>query len=397
MGKGAMDPYGFDEILDLRGHHAQKWDSMADRTGVTAEDGIPMWVADMSFRAAPCIREAIEAEAARGYFGYFANTAPVSAALAGWLEEQHGWRIEPGWVRYTPGVVAGFANSLAAFTEPGESLVLFTPFYHSFFGKAAAMGREILQCPMPVSGGRYVMDFDRLAGMLTGRERMLVLSSPHNPGGCLWTAEELREAAAFCAAHDLLLVSDEIHMDLAFPGIRFVPAAVAAPDHVDRLIVLTAASKGFNIAGGETGAMIVPDKALRARLDKTLADRNGTPNRFGMAMMKAAFTGGADWSRAVRAYIARNFATFRREMNEIPGIEVMDMEATYLAWVDFAGTGLDLAEVRRRIALEARVGASPGAAFGKGGESFMRFNVALSRFQLDEAIGRLRGAFADLG
>ena len=274
-------------------------------------------------------------------------------------------------------------DGMGVLDAPGDGVVLFTPVYHAFFKKAAAKRRGVVQSEMVLKDGRYFMDFDTLETQLTGREKIAVLCSPHNPGGRLWSAEEIRELAAFCQKHDLLLLSDEIHMDLAFPDAKHVPTAVAAPDSIDRLVVITAASKGFNLAGGETGFMIVPDPALREKLAPVQLEYGGTPNRFGMLMTRAAFTGGQDWSEAVRAYLAENFALWRDRISAIPGISVMDMPSTYLTWVDFAGTGMSPEETERRIRQDARIAQSPGADFGKGGENFHRFNIAMPRPRLN--------------
>ena len=240
------------------------------------------------------------------------------------------------------------------------------------------------------------MDLDALAASLTGREKVLVFCSPHNPGGRLWSADEIRAVAEFCETHDLLLLSDEIHMDLTHPGAKHMPTAVAEPDCLSRLVVLTAASKAFNLAGGETGMVIVPDPALRETYQKAHAALGGTPNRFGMIMTKAALTDGEPWLNAVRAQIAENFALWRDRIGALPGIRVMDMQSTYLAWVDFTDTGLDEDQINTRIATEARIAASPGPAFGIGGALHKRFNLAMPRARLLEAIERMEAAFKDL-
>lgn len=386
----------FDDLKDRRGTHTSKFDGMQAFSGVSPDDGIAMFVADMDFDAADCIRDAIRTEAENGYFGYIGNIAPVSQAVCDWLRTRHGWAAEPDWISYSHGVVAGFAQTLLAFSEPGEAVILFTPVYHAFFRKARALGREVVQSELVLRDGQYHMDLDALAARLTGRERIVTLCSPHNPGGRLWTPAEIAELAAFCADHDLILLSDEVHMDLVFPGATFVPTALAAPDALDRLVVITAASKGFNTAGGETGLIIVRDPTLRERMTAVNMAYGGTPNRFGLMMIKAAFTGGADWSAAVRAYLARNFALWRDRIGALPGVRVMDMQATYLSWVDFTDTGMTPEETDRRIRQDARIAQSPGAQFGKGGENFHRFNLAMPRARLIEAIERLETAFGDL-
>ena len=387
--------FDFDEQLPLRGTHSSKYDYIERNFGTADPDVIPMWVADMDFAAAPAIRAAVQAEVDRGYFGYFGDADAADHAVANWYKSRHGWALDPSWVRYTHGVVNGFGDVLATFSAPGDAVILFAPVYHAFYRQCRAMGRDILESHLVLRDGQYHMDLETLQGALTGQEKIIVHCSPHNPGGRLWTAEETRELAAFAAKNDLMLVSDEIHMDLTFPGVPFLPTAVAAPDCLDRLVVLTAASKGFNIAGAETGLLIAPDDGLRARIDKVLNDREATPNRFGMAMLTAAFTEGGDWSQAVRAYIAENFRVFAERINAIPGANVMDMQSTYLTWVDFSRLGMDDGELKQRL-VDAKVAPSPGTQFGAGGSGYMRFNIALPRKTLMQAIERIEGAFSDL-
>ena len=378
------------------GDHCSKWDHMERMHGVSPVDGIAMWVADMDFRAAPVVLDALRREVERGYMGYFGDAGPVNDAVAGWMARMHGWRFDPEVLRYTPGVVAGFGNVLAAFSAPGDEVVLFPPVYHAFYGKARSMGREILESPLVLRDGRYEMDLAALEAALTPRTRIVTVCSPHNPGGRLWSAEELRAVADLCARRGLLLLSDEIHMDLAFPGVAHLPTAVAVPDAAPRLVTITAASKGFNLAGGETGFVVIEDADLRAAYDVVHKDRTGTPNRFGMIMTKAAFEGGAAWSAAVRGVLADNFALWRARIGALPGIEVMDMQSTYLSWVDFRGTGLTIDGVDARIRDRARIAKSPGTDFGTGGAGWNRFNLAMPRARLEEAIARLEEAFSDI-
>lgn len=387
--------FEFDTSAGGPGQHCSKWETAAP-PGSRPEDMIPMWVADMDFGAAPCVLEALQKEVDRGFMGYFGNVGPVQEAVAGWMRAHHGWTFDPRNVRFTHGVIAGYANVIDAFSDPGDGVILFSPVYHSFYGKIAAMGRTVVESPLILNDGRYEMDLDGLAGALTGRERIVTLCSPHNPGGRRWSATEIHALADFCAAHDLILLSDEIHMDLAFPGVAHLPTAVAAPEARPRLVTVTAASKGFNLAGGETGFAIIEDERLMERFDKSNRDRGGTPNRFGMIMTKAALTEGADWSDAVRAYIAENYRLWRERIGKIPGLKVMEMDTTYLAWVDFRDTGMTVEEVDRRIFDEARIVKSPGSQFGTGGEGWNRFNLALPRKRLEEAIQRIEEAFSDL-
>ncbi|WP_172300192.1 MalY/PatB family protein [Pseudoruegeria sp. HB172150] len=386
----------FDEIRDRSGIDSSKWGRMEEFSGVSPTDGIAMWVADMDFGCAPAIREAVRREAEHGFFGYFGDPSSVSEAISGWMTDRHGWAVDPKWISYSTGVVAGFGQVLEAYTERGDGVVLFSPVYHAFFYKLQAMGREIVQSELVNNDGRYEMDLDALEDLVTDRVKAVVLCSPHNPGGRLWEAEEISALADFCVKHDLILISDEIHMDLVFPDSKHVPTAIAAPRAKDRLVTLTAASKGFNIAGGETGFIIAEDEEIRKRLEPVQKYMSGPPNRFGMIMVRAALTSGGDWSDAVRAYLKDNFDLWREHIEGIPGVRVMDMKSTYLTWIDFSRTGLLPGQTSDRIRKDAKIAMSPGAQFGMGGDHFHRFNIAMPRPLLIEAIERMERAFGDL-
>lgn len=388
--------YDFDTQYAKRGTHSSKYDGLKRVFGTDDPDVIPMWVADMDFRAAPPILKAIEAEVEMGVMGYFTDPSVANKAFASWMKDRHGWAMEPDWTRYTHGVISGYGDVIATYSAPGDGVIVFAPVYHAFYRQIEAMGRNVVESPLVERDGLLFMDLDALEASLSGREKIVTFCSPHNPGGRIWSNDEIRALAAFCEKHDLVLISDEIHMDLAFPDAKFVPTAVAAPGCVDRLVVLTAASKGFNIAGAETGILVAPDAKRRKELDRTMLDRESSPNRFGMAMLTAAFAESGDWSDAVRAYIAENFRIFADRIGALPGLKVMEMQATYLVWVDFTALGIDDKELMKRLVDVAKVAPSPGTAFGDGGAGHLRFNVALARPTLITAIERIEAAFADI-
>jgi cystathionine beta-lyase len=388
--------YDFDAELDLRGKHLSKFDGQKRMFGTDDPDVIPMWVADMDFRVAPAVLNALQAEIEMGVMGYFTDPTDVNTAFANWMYDRHGWDFDPSWTRYTHGVISGYGDVIQTYSDPGDGVIVFSPVYHAFYRQIKAMGRVTVESQLVLRDGQFHMDLDALAAALSGREKILTLCSPHNPGGRVWDAAEIRAVAAFCKTHDLILVSDEIHMDLCFPGVQFVPTAVAAPDCSDRLVVLTGASKGFNIAGCETGILVAPDAKLRSELDRTILDRESSPNRFAMPMIAAAFAESGDWSEAVRAYIAENFRILEERLGALPGVSVMPMQATYLAWVDFSALGMSDAELMKRLLEEAKVAPSPGPTFGTGGVGHARFNVALPRPMLLKALDRIETAFGDI-
>jgi len=387
----------FDEIIDRRGTHSMKWDLMEARYGVPNDTGIPMWVAEMDFRPPDCVREALREVVEHGFHGYFGDDAAYIEAIRWWMSERHMWEVDPAAIFTTHGLVNGTALCVDTWTAPGDGVVLFTPVYHAFARVIHAAGRRVVECPLKLDGDRYVMDFDAYDAQMTGNERMVIFCSPHNPGGRVWNDEELAGVASFARRHDLILVSDEIHHDLVFADTHHTVMANAAPEVSDRLVMLTAASKTFNIAGAHIGNVIIPDKALRAPFAQKMAALGISPNSFGLHMVTAAYSSeGAAWLDDLVAYLDENRRIFDAGINAIPGLRSMPLEATYLSWVDFAGTGMATDEFIARVENEARIAANHGATFGTGGESFLRFNIAMPRSVLIEAVARLERAFGDL-
>ena len=390
--------FDFDRVIERRGTHSAKWDNIARLSGIEAPDAIPMWVADMDFAAPPGVTEALTAEVERATHGYYADTGSWARALADWMQRRHGLHVEPGWVSPTPGIVSGLGLILQAVSEPGDEVVVFPPVYHAFRRIIVANERRILDVQLVEADGRYAMDFDAFRAKLTPRTKVVFLCSPHNPGGTVWSADELRALATFCAEHDLILVSDEIHCDLLFDGAKHTPTLTAAPEIADRLITCVAATKTFNLAGAHVGACFTSNAALKKRLDARIAASGlGSYNGFGMIATEAAWRTGEAWLDALLPYLAANRDLFdARIQAAAPGARSMRLASTYLAWVDFSGTGLAPEDVAARVAKRARIFASPGTQFGPGGETWLRFNFATPRPLLEQALGRLEEAFADL-
>lgn len=387
----------FDTQVNRFGTHSVKWDSMEAFYGVPAKDGIAMWVADMEFRPPQCVQAALETMLAHGVYGYYGDETEYRAAIRWWMQTRHGWQIDPAAIFTTHGLVNGTAMCVDAFTQAGDAVVLTTPVYHAFARVIKAAGRSVTECPLALVEGRYEMDFAAWETVLTGRETMMILCSPHNPGGRVWTPAELRGVADFCKQHDLILVSDEIHHDLVMPGHKHTVMANAAPDIADRLVMMTATTKTFNIAGAHSGNVIIADPVLRARFADRMNAMGISPNSFGMFMATAAYSPeGAVWVDALTEYLDGNRKVFDAGINAIPGLRSMALEATYLAWVDFAGTGMVPAEFISRVEKQARIAANHGTPFGTGGETCLRFNLACPRAQVIEAVSRLQAAFADL-
>lgn len=387
----------FDTPINRIGTHCVKWDMMEKLYGVPADGGLAMWVADMDFRPPASVQRAVEGMAAHGIYGYFGDDRAYLDAIRWWMQTRHGWTVEAADIFTTHGLVNGTGLCLEAFTAPGDAVVLTTPVYHAFARTIKAAGREVRECPLSLTDGRYGMDFAAWDARMTGTERMFILCSPHNPGGRVWTEAELRGVADFCKRHDLILVSDEIHHDLVFPGHRHIPMPLAAPDIADRLVMMTATTKTFNIAGSHTGNVIITDPALKAKFAARIMALGISGNSFGMVMTPAAYSPeGAEWVDALMAYLDGNRRVFDAGMAAIPGLRSMRLEATYLSWLDFSGTGMEAAEFIARVEKEARIATNHGASFGTGGEHFLRFNIATTRANVEAAVDRMQQAFRDL-
>lgn len=392
----------FDEEIDRYGTHSVKWDMMEKIYGVPAQDGgekdgLAMWVADMDFRPPTCVQTALQSMLDHGVYGYYGDDQSYREAIQWWMQTRHNWRIDTNSIFTTHGLVNGVAICLETYTAPGDGVVLFTPVYHAFARTIRAAGREVVECQLTQGETGYEMDFDAYGAQMTGKETMVILCSPHNPGGRVWTKEELQGVADFARRHDLILVSDEIHHDLTMPGHTHLPMPLVDESIQDRLIMLTAPSKTFNIAGAHCGNVIIADETLRAKFSARMMGLGMSANSFGLFMTEAAYSPeGAAWVDELVPYLDENRKLFDAGINAIPGLKSMEMQSTYLAWVDFSGTGMAREEFTNRVQNEARIAANHGPTFGTGGESFLRFNFASPRTRIIEATERLQAAFGDL-
>ncbi|PID45338.1 MAG: aminotransferase [Proteobacteria bacterium] len=383
----------FDEKINRIGTHSMKWDMMESYYGLKPEESLPMWVADMDFRPPQAVSDALQRAVDHGVHGYFGDDNEHYQALIQWMKTRHEWDVDASWISTTHGLVQAAALCVQAFTQAGDGVVLFTPVYHAFARVIRSNDREVVESPLVVSGGQYVLDLEGLESQLKGHEKMLIMCSPHNPGGRVWSIKELQAVAAFCDKHDLVLISDEIHHDLVYEPARHTVMPLAAPDVIPRLVMLTATTKTFNIAGGLTGNVIIQDKALQARFLKAYDASGTSPNRYGVLMAMAAYQYGAEWLGNLLVYLDENRHLFDEAVNAIPGVWSMPMAATYLAWVDFRGTGLSSAAVIDRVQRQAGIATSHGAVFGQGGEGYLRFNFACRREMVIDAVQRLQNVF----
>ncbi|UWQ75049.1 MalY/PatB family protein [Leisingera sp. M658] len=387
----------FDKITDRCGTHSSKWDKMEKLYGIPAQDGLAMWTADSDYETAPCVIDAVKAAAEHGVFGYSWQHPEYLQAVQWWMKTRHSWDIETDWVLTSQGLGNAIALCLDVWSQPGDGAVIFSPVYHEFAHKVNKSGRKVTECPLARDGDTYNLDLDDAQSRLNGTEKLLLWCSPQNPSGRVWTAEELRAVAEFAKRNGLILISDEIHHDLVYTGSTFVPMDVAAPDARGWTVTLTAPSKTFNIAGQRTGNMIIPDPELRAAMRHRQNTLDYDPSALGVAMITAAYSPeGAEWVDAQIAHLEGNRRLFDETVNALPGLESLPLQSTYLAWVDFSGTGMSRQEFLKRLREDAKIATSPGDGFGTGGEFMERFNLATQRSRVEEACRRLTAAFSDL-
>lgn len=383
--------FDFDDPPPLRGTGSAKWDAPRD-PGV-----LPLWIADMDFRAPPPVLEALRRRVDLGVFGYAAEPPGWREALLGWLAARHGWAPGRDSVLPTTGVLPALGAVVRAFCGPGDAVALLTPAYNCFFSTIRAQGAEPLAVPLrrvpprPGAPGDFTFEIDAAAldaALARPRAKLFLLCNPHNPCGRAWTRPELEAVAAACRARGVPVASDEIHADLQLPGSRHVPYAAVAPDAA---AVLLSASKSFNLAGLRTAALVVPDPALRAKLAADLISRDvGEPGPLGFAASAAAWREGAPWLDALLRHLAGNYAALLEFVHgNLPALRVATLEATYLAWIDATAAGDPSDRLARRLEREAGVRLSPGSAYGEPpGTAHLRLNLATSRARLLEALRR---------
>lgn len=385
----------FDADIGRKGTPAAAF-KLEQKFGITAPDPISMWIADGDFATAPCVNAALEAAVSHGSYSYGYDGAAYRAATAWWMQTRHNWQIEPDWIVPAHGLGHAIATAIDIWSEPGEGVCYFTPVYHEFRFKTERAHRRPIELPMQWVDGRYALDFDAARAAITPDTRILLFCSPQNPSGRVWSAEEQRAVAEFAAEHDLILISDEVHNDLIFEGAH-IPMDMAAPDHRDRIVTLHAASKAFNLAGLRVGQYIIRDEALRAKVIDRMTALNFDPSTLGVLATTSAFCAdGAEWLDAQMAYLETNRQVFDAGINAIPGVQSMHLQATFLPWVDFSGTGMGDDEITRRLHEDAGVFSAPGTWFGTGGQSHHRFNLTMPKARIERAVARIRKAFADL-
>lgn len=388
--------YRFDTVIDRRNTDCSKWDRIIE---VSGDEGIlPLWVADMDFPVAEPITEALQERLKHPIYGYTVISKGLIDAVCQRLQRLYDWTVEPEWLVFTPGVMPAVNTALEAFTNPGDKVVIESPVYPPFFSAAKNSRCEASVSQLVMKNGRFEIDFNDLEARLADpRSRVLLLSSPHNPGGRMWSREELERMAESACRHGCYIVSDEIHCELLLHGRKHIPIATLSEEAARRSVVCMAPSKTFNLAGLSASVTIIPDEEVRKTFNQARAGMVGSPNLFGRIAMEAAYRHGDEWLKQILEYIEGNLAYLTTFFTErIPRIKVMQPEATYLVWLDCRDLGMSPQELSEFFRKTARVWLNDGYTFGPGGEGFMRINIACPRATLEKALVRIEQAVTSL-
>lgn len=386
-------PVDFDTIPNRRGTNCFKYD-FAREMGMP-EDVLPLWVADMDFPTAPAVLERLHALAEHGIFGYTGVKDAYFSAVHNWYAQRFGWETQRSWLVTTPGVVFAIAIAIRAFTQKGDAILIQQPVYYPFADKVTENERQLVVNPLVLKNGRYEMDFaDMERKIADNHVKMLLLCSPHNPVGRVWTKEELLRVGEICQKHGVLVVSDEIHADFTYAGHTHRVFASVKSEFADFTITCTAPSKTFNLAGLQNSNIFIPNRQLRHAYKKELSACGcGGTNCMGMAACQAAYEAGADWLEQLKQYLAGNLAYVRQFLREkLPDIALIEPEGTYLVWLDLRKLGLTEQQQRQLIVQDAKLWLDTGTLFGQGGEGFERINIACPRATIEQAMQRLERA-----
>ncbi len=387
-----MKQYNFDEIIDRHGTNSVKYDNLKELCG--RDDVLPLWVADMDFRTPDFIIAALRRRLEHEVLGYTFGSDAYYNSIIEWVRYKHNWAIRREWLSYIPGIVKGIGFVLQCFTRPGDKVIIQPPVYHPFRIVPESMGREVVHNPLRIVDGVYEMDFEHLESVIDNRCKVLILCTPHNPGGVVWKKETLVKLAEICSRHNLLVVSDEIHSEMAYPQFTHHPFATVSGEAARCSITFMAPSKTFNIAGIVTSYSIVPDEGLRKTFyDFLAAGELGDGTIFAYTATEAAYTYGAEWLQQMRMYVMGNVRFVDDFLKrELPAIKAYLPQASFLVWLDCRGLGLSQEELVSLFVDKAGLLLNDGSMFGPGGEGHMRLNVGCPRSVLASALEALKKA-----
>jgi cystathionine beta-lyase len=385
----------FDERVNRENTDCYQYDLRKKYFGT--DDIIPMWVADMDFKTPEFITAAMEKRLSHEIYGYTFRSASFYESVIKWLKTRHDWKIKKEWIEFSPGIVPALNLAVLAFTRPGDKIIVQPPVYFPFFSAIKNHGRVMVNNQLKLRDGRYYMDYRDLESKIDNRVKMMILCSPHNPTGNVWTREELVKLADICLSNNILILSDEIHSDLVFRGHRHIPTASLGKDIARNTITFIAASKTFNLAGLSTSLVISSNRKLIRRFGEIIDHVHvGSGNIFGNIATEAAYNFGHEWLGQLMDYLQGNIDFVVNYLSrDIPLIKPVIPEATYLLWLDCRKLGMDRRQLKNFFIEKAKLGLSDGPVFGKGGSGFQRMNIGCPREKIKKALHRLNKAIND--
>ncbi len=381
--------YDFDEIIERKGTACIKWDYLSERFG--RDDITPMWVADMDFKAPKPVIDALVRRAEHGIYGYTGKTDEFFSSIIGWNHRRFGWKTEKEWYTPTPGVVPAVIFAVLAFSQPGDEVIVQTPVYYPFFSAVKNNGRTLTINPLKYEDGKYFMDFEDLEKKINSRTRMLILCSPHNPVGRVWTETELLKLGKICVENGITVISDEIHCDLVFAGNRHLPFANLSEVFSNNSVTLMAPSKTFNIAGLHTSVAVTPNKELRNKFNIVIDNLGLFGNSlFGIEAFKVSYNSGEEWLTQLNEYVYGNYLYLRDFISrKTPVLSVTELQGTYLSWIDCRKLNMSDHDLNDFFLNKVKVGLNDGPIFGENGSGFQRINLACRRETLVKVLNDL--------
>jgi len=384
--------YDFDEVIPRRGTNSYKWDTE------TEEDVLPMWVADMDFRTAPAVVDALKKRVEHGIFGYTKVPSEYYDSIVDWFRRKHNWTIKRDWIIYTTGVVPALSAIIKALTSPGDKILVQTPVYNCFFSSIRNNGCEIVTNPLIYINGTYQINFDDLEKKAADpKVKLLLLCNPHNPAGRVWTKQELVRIGKICLQNGIVIVADEIHCELVFPGHTYTPFASVSEEFLMHSVTCTSPSKAFNLAGLQIANIISADTNIRMRIEKAInVNEVCDVNPFGIEALMAAYNNSEEWLDKLNHYLFANYNYLKNYFKEhLPQFPVIRLEGTYLVWIDCSVLKLSSKEIVKTLLKRGKIRVNEGSLYGEAGDHFIRINIACPRQTLIDGLNRIRRALSN--
>lgn len=383
----------FDEVVDRRGSGSYKWDIEE------GDDVLPMWVADMDFKTAPVIIEALQKRVSHGVFGYTSVPDAFYDATINWFKHRHNWEVKREWFIYTSGVVPAISAIINAVAEPGDYVITQTPAFNCFFSSIRNDKCKLLANPLLYKDGKYSIDFDDLEKKAADpKAKVLILCNPHNPSGRVWTEAELRKVGEICLKHNVFVIADEIHNEIVYDGYKYIPFASLSEEFLMHSATCVSPTKSFNMAGLQISNIFAADPEIRAKIDKSInVNEVCDVNPFGVVALIAAYNEGEPWLKELIQYLHDNYIYVKEFFEKnLPQFPVISLEGTYLVWIDCKCLGLKSAEISEKLLKEERLKLSPGTLYGDDGEGFIRLNIACPKSTLVKGVEKINNLFQRL-